>query len=219
MKNLVLKDMRLLGIFNVFLIGTPLGLAVIGANFEDINKSMTFYTMAILIPVYILVIRMSINDMQSNVNPLLISLPVKKFDIVKSRYISILIYVLIISVIVFLSSNMTKSLFSDGTGTTFNLTTMLFTTSIILLFLSVNIPFQYYDPRKTQLANALLYAFIILLPNLVRKFNLDIRANSIVKEILTLDFNLLALIFLVISLSMYTASLFVSKTIYSKKEF
>lgn len=219
MKNLVLKDIRILGAINMLLLAAPLIFGVIGTRVDDKYMSTIIYFMAALVPVYLVIIRISINDMQSNANPLLISLPVKKFDIVKSRYITIFIYALIVTGFVFLSSNISRTFFNSRNSPAFSLTAMLFTICIILLFFSVNIPFQYYNTRKTQVFNSLFYLFIMLAPNLVRKIDINLNSNSIIQKILSLDFNLLAPLLLLISLIIYVGSSFISKTIFSRKEF
>lgn len=219
MKNLVLKDIKLLGVFNLFLLMTSLSLAAISVLPKTDYYAMGLYFFAILVPIYVLIIRMSVNDMTSNVNPLLISLPVKKFQIVKSRYISILMYIFIISLTVFLSSNISRLLLTSNNGSIFTISGMFFAISIILLFLSINIPLQYYDPRKTQIFNALLYGFIILTPNLLSRFDIDLLNNAIVQRLLSLDLRLIAPIVLIISLLIYLGSLFISNAIYGRKEF
>lgn len=219
MKNLVLKDMRLLGIFNLLLFAIPLALGYISTLPDKNFHALAIYIFAALVPIYLLVVRMSVNDMTSNANPLLISLPVKRFDIVRSRYISVFIYTLLISLTVFLSSNISRILFGSKNGSVFNLTSMLFTASLILVFLSINIPFQYYDARKTQISNSLFYAFLILAPNLLGKFNIDLSNNNVIQKILSLNFKLLAPGLLLISLIIYVSSLFISKSIYIRKEF
>lgn len=218
MKNLVLKDMKLLGVFNILFLGLPLVLGYISTLPEENYHAILIYIFAALVPIYILIIRMSINDMTSNVNPLLVSLPVKRLDIVKSRYVSIFIYTFLISVLVFLSSNISRALLGSQNESTFTLTSMLFTVSLVVLFLSVNIPFQYHDARKTQIFNSLFYAALILAPNILGKLNIDL-SNNIIQKILSLDFTVLAPGLLAISLIIYVGSLFISKTIYSRKEF
>ena len=219
MKNLVLKDIRLLGVFNVFLLLVSLSLAAISVLPKTDYYAMGLYFFAILVPIYVLIIRMSVNDMTSDVDPLLISLPVKRFQIVKSRYISILIYIFLISFTVFLSSNISRLLFASNNGSIFTISGMLFAISIILLFLSINIPLQYYDPRKTQIFNALLYGFIILTPNLLSRFDISLVNNTLVQRLFSLDLKLIAPMVLIISLLIYVGSLFISNAIYRRKEF
>ena len=219
MKNLVLKDMRLLGAYNIFFLGLALGLGVLGTIVNTDIEATLVYVFASLIPMYILVIRMSINDMTNNANPLLISLPVKRFDIVMSRYVSIFIYTFLISGLVFLSSNISRLFFDGRNGAVFNLTSMLFTASVIFIILSVNIPFQYHDARKTQIFNSVFYAAVILIPNLIGRLDIDLINNGIIQKIFNLNFKVLAPLLLLISLIIYVGSLFVSKSIYSKQEF
>lgn len=219
MKNLVLKDIKLLGVFNIFLLMTSLSLGAISVLPSNDLHAIGVYFFAILVPIYILVIRVSINDMTSKADSMLVSLPVKRFQIVKSRYISLLIYIFLISLTVLLSSNISRLLFASNNRAIFTIIEMLFSISLILLFLSINIPLQYYDPRKTQIFNALLYGFIILTPNLLSRFDISLVNNTLVQKLFSLDLKLIAPMVLIISLLIYLGSLFISNAIYRRKEF
>ena len=224
MKNLVLKDIRLLGFLNIPLILVPLVLGSIGPRVGSNHLVPTFiYAIATLVSIYLLVIRITVNDMKSNANSLLISLPVKKFDIVRSRYISVLLYSIVIAALIFLSSNISDMLggivFSSGNGATFSLVAVAFTLSVVIFFLSINIPLQYHSPRKTQIFNGLLYASIIIFPNIYDSLGLDFLNPELLEKILSLNLNLLAPMLLGISLVIYMVSSFVSKAIFENKEF
>lgn len=219
MKNLILKDIRLLGFFNIFLLGLPLALGIIALQPDQNYQAILIYFFAALVPVYLLVVRLSINDMKSNSDSLLISLPLKKLDIVKSRYLSILMYLSFILGALFLSSYIGRFFLGTSNQVRFHLKGVFFTASPILLFLSINIPFQYFDPRKTQIFNSIFYIALVLAPSLLMKVNINPMDNSFIKGILSMPLELLALGMFLASLLIYGLSLFVSKIIYEGKEF
>lgn len=223
MINLILKDLRLLGLLNIPLLLVPLVFGFLGTRVENNFIPIVIYSLATLISIYLLVIRIAVNDMKSNANPLLISLPVTKFDIVRSRYISVLLYSIVIAALIFLSSNISIMLggllFSSGNGVSFSLVSVAFTLSVVIIFLSINIPLQYYSPRKTQIFNALLYLSIILFPNIYDSLGLSFLNPALLDKILSLNLELIAGISLLGSLLAYTLSSFVSKAIFERKEF
>ena len=55
----------------------------------------------------------------------------------------------------------------------------------VILFLSINIPLQYYSPRKTQIFNGLLYAAIIIFPNVYDRLGLDFLNPALLERILS----------------------------------
>lgn len=219
MKNLVLKDIRLLGVFNILIGAMPVILGFISIRPGKNYEAILIYFFAVLVPVYLLVVRMSVNDMQSNANPLLISLPVKRFDIVKARYISVFIYVVLISMLVYLSSNISRYFLTSKNTTKFTISTMYFTAALIILFLSVNIPFQYFNIRNAQIFNAVFYMVLILVPSQLARFNVSVANNTLFQKLLSLDIKVLGPVLLLVSLVVYGGSSFVSKSIYEGKEF
>ena len=223
MINLILKDIRTLGFLNIILLCFPLGLGFIGTRVGNTALATIIYSLATFLTSYILSIRISINDTNSNADPLLVSLPIKRFDIVKARYLSIFLYSLMISALIFLSSKISNAvggvLISSGNGTTFSLVSIAFTLSIVFTLSSINIPLQYSNPRKTQVFNALLYAFIFLFPNIYDRLGLNFLNPELLDKILSLNLELIAGISLLGSLLAYTLSSFVSKAIFERKEF
>ena len=218
MKDLILKDIKLLGPINIALLLIALMGGVFGKLVNDRFLSIIIYFYAGFLSVYLLVIRLAFNDVKHFTNQLLVSLPIKRFNIVKSRYIGIFIYVFVILGLEFITSKLSGGPISYISGFVFNIPSLVFTGSILLIFLSIILPLQYINPRKTQVASAIMYMFITLAPVVISKMNVD-WSNTILKDFLVLDFNYLPIIVLGLSLIIYVASSFVSKLIFERKEF
>ncbi|OLS02295.1 ABC-2 transporter permease [Tissierella creatinophila] len=219
MKHLVLKDIRIIGFINIILALVALVVGTVGVYYQDLFKSNAIYIIPILIGTYLIVMTLTNKDVLYNVQPLLISIPTKRFDIVKARYLTVFSYILFLVVTISLSSNISKLVFRNINGSPFGLIPMIFTISLLLVFLSITIPIQYYDTKKAQIINILLYMFIILFPNVYNRLGLDFINSRLLENIAQLNFKIITPIVFIISLSMYIASLFISKTLYSRKEF
>ncbi len=121
--------------------------------------------------------------------------------------------------VMYLTSNIGKMIFSDMMGRPLGFMEILIISSIIIIFLSFYIPFQYHDLKSAQIFSAILYMFIILSPNLIERFNIDINKLNFIQKILSLDFGMLGFILIGLGLVLYLISSFVSMGIYAGKEF
>lgn len=219
MKQLVFKDIRLIGFINIILVLVALAVGAMGSYYGDIFKSNAIYIVAISIGTYLIAMTLTNKDVLYNVQPLLISMPTKRFNIIVARYSTILLYIVFLITTVFLSSNISKLIFNNINESTFTLVPMIFTASLLLVLLSITIPINYYDIKKAQIANALLYMFIILFPNVYDRLGLDFINPNLLENVSKLNFNIITPVIFIISLSMYFVSMMVSKSIYAKKEF
>ena len=96
---------------------------------------------------------------------------------------------------------------------------ILFVLGLFVLFLSVYLPFEFYNIGKVQVFNSIFYILLILLPNLVRKYVNEIVNSKIFRTLMKLDFNTFTMVLLGVSIISYVISLNISKGIYDKKEF
>ena len=219
MKQLVLKDIRLIGFINIILVLVALAVGAMGAYYGDIFKSNAIYIVAISIGTYLIAMTLTNKDVLYNVQPLLISMPTKRFDIIIARYTTILFYIVFLITTVSLSSNISKLIFNNINESTFTLVPMIFTVSLLLVLLSITIPIQYYDTKKAQIVNGLLYMIIILFPNMYNRLGLDFINPKLLENVSKLNFKIVTPLVFIFSLSLYSISMLVSKVIYEKKEF
>lgn len=219
MKQLILKDIRLLGFLNFVIMGVAILFGYIGVAITESFKSSLIYGFTMMVIVYLITVTTNTKEYKAKSDSLILSMPIKKSDIVKSKYIFMIIYIVGALSIIYVSSNLSKILLGDPLGRPLDLIQIAIITSLVIIFLSFNIPFQYYNLGKTQMFNAILYMLIILLPNIMRRYEIDLSNNSIVKWILDMDFNRFSMILLGASLVLYFISSLISKGMYERKEF
>lgn len=219
MKQLIMKDIRVLGLMNLIILIIAIGSGYMGTSISNIYKSNFIYGFAIVISIYLITARITTKEYKENSNTLIVSMPVKKFDVVKARYLFMIIYIIAISMIIYLSSNISRILFDDVSGNSLGLVEISIISSLIIIYLVFNIPFQYYNIGKAQIVNAIFYMMIILTPNILNRYDINILDISLVKKLLTLNLNQLSITLFGTSILLYFISLFVSKFIYEAKEF
>ncbi len=220
MKQLVMKDIRLLRFVNLFILVAGLFFGYVGVDINHIYKSKFIYGFAMFIMVYMVSTFSTQYDVKGKSDMMLNSFPVDRYDIVKSKYISMAIYILFITGIVFLSSNVfniiSKSV-SDGNPAT--IWDVLLIGGLSLIFFSIYLPFHYYNVGKAQVFNQIFYILLILLPNIISRFGNKIEATKIFQNVINMDFKIIILMFAGVGVIMYLVSLQISKSIYKKKEF
>lgn len=217
MKQLVLKDIRLLGLLNIILLAAGIFTGASNALYGDAESAPLIYALASFIGVYIVLINLANKDIKFNAKPLLLSMPVKRFDIVKARYLTVLLYILSTVGVIALSYT-AISIVLKNNKSYFTIYLILFTMAVILLFASVNLILQYIDEKKAQIFNVLLYALVLLSPRIYDRLGLNFLNVALIEKMSQVNIFFLSSLSLVISLFIYGISLFISKFIYEKKE-
>lgn len=219
MFSLIMRDIRIVSYMNLFIPIAAIVSGYIGVSLDNPIKSNLAYLLGTIISVYFTIIMLTTKEAKTRANALIVSLPIKRFDVVKSRYVSMLIYIIFASIIVYISSHTSKIIFDDVYGSPLALNAILIISSIIIMYLVFNLPFQYYNLGKAQIFNSIFYVVVILSPNIFNRLNINIAESTLMKNILELDLNQFSLILFGISILLYFISLFVSKSIYEAKEF
>ena len=220
MKQLVIKDIRLLRFINLFILCGGLFFGYVGVSIDHVYKSKLVYGFAMFIMVYVVSMFSTQYDVKGKADMMLNSFPVDRYDIVKSKYISMGLYILFITGIVFLSSNISKIIFSTTTvGNPATIWDVLFILGLSLIFFSIYLPFHYYNVGKAQAFNQIFYIILILLPNIISRFGRKFENAEIFQNIINMDWKILILLFAGVGIIMYLISLQISKGIYKGKEF
>ena len=220
MKQLVIKDMRLLKIINLVILCGGILFGYIGVSIDHIYKSKLVYGFAMFIMVYIVSMFSTQYDVKGKTDMMLNSFPVDRYDIVKSKYISMGLYILFITGVVFLSSNISTIIFSTTiSGNPATIWDVSFIIGLSLVFFSIYLPFHYYNVGKAQAFNQIFYIILIILPNVISKFSKKIENTEIFQGIINMDWKIVILMFVSIGAIMYLISLQISKNIYKRKEF
>ncbi|HZJ83526.1 MAG TPA: ABC-2 transporter permease [Clostridia bacterium] len=219
MKQLIIKDIRLLGFVNLIVIIVAIIGGYIGATFVESLKANFAYGFSMIVSLFLINNMISAKESKTKSDPLMISMPVNKFDIIKARYFTMIIYVSGILGTMYIVSHLSKIIFGHINGNPLDLIGISIISSIMIIFLSFHIPFQYYSLQSAQLFSVFLYLLIMLAPNIINRLNIDISSLSFIETILTMDFAIIGSILLVVALVFYFISSLVSKGIYEAKEF
>ena len=219
MKHLVMKDIRLIGITNLIIIA----IAAVGGGFgiylDEGFKSNYAYAFIMIVGLFTVNATLAAKETKLKSDALIISLPLRKFDIVRARYLTILIYIFALLGTIYLTSNAGKVLFKDMPGNALGFIEILIISSVIIVFFSLYIPFQYHNHKNAQILGAILYMLAILTPNVLERFDINIDDLSAIKKLLAMEYGGLGFILMGLGLILYTTSIFVSKEIYEAKEF
>lgn len=219
MKQLIMKDMKLLGFLNLVLIALAIITGYAGIDISTSFGSSMVYAFATVVAVYLITVTIGAKESKTKSDPLIISMPVNKFDIVKARYLTMIIYIFTLLGTMYLSSNILKALVKYSQGEPLSLIGILIISSIIIVFLSFFIPFQYYNVKNAQMFIAIIYLFILLSPNILNRLDIDIQSIEFIQKIFIMDFSNLGFIMFGSSLILYVISSFISRMIYEAKEF
>lgn len=219
MKHLVMKDMRLIGIMNLVILGTGILGGSIGMLGDEVFISNILYLTAIIAAWFSINNLIYSKELKSKSDALIISLPVNKGDIVKSRYLTMMIYIFATLSIIYLTSNIGKMLFYNMPGYPLSLLGMLIIGSIMIMLTAIYIPFQYYDHKSAQFFPMGILMLASGGPSIMGRLGIDLENLSFTKKALTMDFKTVGFILFGVALILYMLSLFVSRGIYQAKEF
>lgn len=172
------------------------------------SKPIQLIEISIIYAGYILTIASFSYEFRSKSNMLIQSLPIKKRDIIFSKYISIFIN-FIFSVIVTVAYLWIISLFKIKIVDSFNFNIMKDTLSILLLGLSISLPLNFVLPHK--IAN---FTNVFVLMMIINTIILgDNNINSMFNSKGSGDFRIL-----IISGIVWVLSMTISLVIYEKKD-
>ncbi len=217
MKELILKDFRLIKFLNIAQLIVGGIFTFVGLSIEDPFGSQLLFVFLIFLLTYVSSMFISVRESKTQGDIILNSLPVKKGEIVKARYLSMILYGVIIGGFI-LIAGIIADVFMKNINTA-SIFSIIFGVSLTLIFLSVYLPFQYYNIGKAQIFNALFYMILILIPNIFNRYKVSIMDTDFLKCILSLDFIQISIISFGLSLLLYGCSLIVSIGIYKNKEF
>lgn len=221
MTSLIKKDFKLLGAYGIVIGVFGLFYSILGYKTKNFILSQIYFGYIIFFLTYVMLMY-SINfDEKSKADIVLNSLPLKRADIVKARYISYFIYPLIFGGVLFIITKLLHTLkISEYTnGTPLGLFSLLFIVSITLVFLSFYLPVYYLGIGNAKTINQIFYLFLIMAPGLIRRLTRNIDFTRFVELLNKLDFRLITLSILGFSIILYLLSLELSKRIYKAKEF
>lgn len=219
MRGLIIKDLKLLRFAWLFAIILGLIFAYIGTASIMVYKSQLIFGYGIFILSYIGIMFLTQWELKSKSHIIFNSFPIKRDEIVKARYIVVLLYLLFILAIIYLGSNIIMLLSATTIGEPARIMDILFIACLCLIFFSIYLPFEYYYLGKTQVLNSVFYLMAMLLPNMVNAYSDEILNSRIYLQLIKFDFISNTYFLIGIGTIIYILSLQLSKKIYSRKEF
>src|SRR5699024_8291503 len=154
------------------------------------------FTMLYFVSVWI-----SQKDLKNKGDILLNSLPVKRKDIVGGRYLSIFVYILLITIYIFIISHIATILTKDILpGATMSAFSLLLVIGLSLIFFSIYLPFQYYNIGKIQAFNQIFYILLIILPTILGRYLDKIMTSRLLLYFVNLNLSLNGIIFIILGL-------------------
>lgn len=214
MKTLVRKDIQLMGFNNILIImlGTLYGFMIILSNEADLTQSGSLLSGILLISIPLSSI---IREERKTKDIVLKSLPIDISNIVLSRYITIFIYILFIFGITFLSSFIFSFSYDIPViGKMISISDLLFNIIIIMIFISIILPFQYLKRKTSSIINIIIYFILIIIPIIISKTNSNITMEKIFKYIGNIRFIVNPIIFILLGIGIYFLSFQISTKIY-----
>ena len=147
------------------------------------------------------------------------SFPIDRRNIVRSKYIILIIFILISSGVIIALTNILPMLLSVGSRAIANIHAIIFASNILLLFYSIYYPFYFKIGEGLRSFNAMLWMFLMLGPALIGRLFKALDAWGLLGKLMNMDLEKINLYILGIILVIYYISLQISKKIYMKREF
>lgn len=219
LKNLILKELKLLKTNILLSIVVGILFAYVGAVKTVGFVSQIIYIYIVVFLVYLGLMFMSYKESKAKSDIIFNSMPTKRAEIVKSKYLTVLLYLLMIVSIIYLGSNVFAIFIDSGLGEAVKIVNILLVLGISLFFISIYLPFEFYNIGKVQIFNTIFYVLLFLTPNIITKYGNKIVDSSIFKMIIKFNFTSIAIILLGFSIILYIISIYISIAIYKRKEF
>lgn len=219
MTNLIKKDLKLSIKVNIFAVIYALFISATGLIAGNSIAANLLYIIGIVILTFIAVIFTNGYDDKNRSEVVFNSLPLDRRNIVRGKYISLLIFLLISSGAVILFTNI-LSIFEilDG-GDSAGIQSAILAANIVLLFYSIYYPFYFKVGGGLRTFNAVLWIVLMIGPSMLGKGLKALDERGLLDRLMKIDLNTINLYLLVISIVIYYISLQISKRIYMRREF
>ena len=219
MLNLVKKDLKLSKKINIFAVIYALFIATMGLIMPDHPVANILYVLGIIILIFVSVIYTNGYDDKYKSEIILNSFPIDRRNIVRGKYITLVIYIIIACSAVLIFTNIIFKLGIITNGRSANIWNAIFATNISLIFYSIYYPFYFKLGEGLRSFNTILWILMTVSPAIISKSFKKLEEIGYLGKILSIDINKINLYLLIFSLIMFYISLQISKRIYMGKEF
>lgn len=217
---IVTRTYVILGIVIIFISGPLILLSV-----NDIGAYLMFIFLNLLIVIMTCNTEMILEIMEKP-DMVMASLPLKRDNIVKSKYIVYGLYPFLSSIVLYLvtkfyEKNSFLGEISRGLGHMekgIGVDVIMFSFAICLIYISISIPLHYLLGENSKIIGYVLFVLFFIISGQLFGPPETNAGSSIVDNILGIDIIVFSLLLLGLSLILYLASMKISIKIYNKKE-
>lgn len=219
MIGLIKKDLKLSIKINLIAVIYVLFISVNGLLSKDLLVGNIIYVLSIIIFTFVVVIYVNGFDDKYKSEVVLNSFPIDRRNIVRSKYITLIIFILISSAAIIALTNILPMLLNIDGKASASIQTVIIAANILLLFYSIYYPIYFKVGEGLRTFNTILWLLMMLAPSLLVKFLKTLDQRGLLEKLMNIALQNINLYLLVISLVIYYISLQISKRIYMKREF
>lgn len=219
MLNLVLKDFKLGKRYNIFFLIYSLILSVAGLKMNRVPGML--YVLSIVIISYVSTLYANSYDEKYKIDIALNSMPVDKKDIVRAKYLALVLRLLVVSGGIIIFTLILNILGIKAAIRTANLWDLILSFNLLGIFYSVYYPLYYkFEYSKFRIINMGLYILLLVIPGYITKFLKSSMGSRFYNWLMHFkNLNQFHLCISILVLMLLIISMTISSKIYSKKEF
>lgn len=220
MFNLVMKDLKLSSKMSIFGLLFPIFISLAGLKTGVSTLQVNImYILAIFMITYFSVMYSNGYDQKNKVDIVINSFPINKKDVVRSKYLLLLIYVIMYSIAVIVMTNIFILVGIGKGGRAAGIWDFIVVLNLLLIFYSIYYPIYFKSENGLATFNQLIYMLIILTPAMLGKLGKTLQQTKIVNILIEMNIKKISIVLLIFSIIIFYISLQISKIIYLRKEF
>lgn len=219
MFNLIKKDFILSRKINIFVVIYTLFIAAMGLVMPDPLVSTFLYTLGMLTLIFITVIYTNGYDDKYKSEIVLNSLPIDKENIVRAKYMTLILFIIMSCSAVLIFTNIILKLGVVSIGKGASIWNVIFATNISLIFYSIYYPIYFKVGEGLKSFNTILWVLMVIGPSVLDKLMKGLNTTGYLEKIIAIDINRINIYVLIISLFMFYMSMKISEKIYRTREF
>jgi len=219
MISLIKKDLILAFKINIFAVIYAIFISTTGLIGNNLLIANFLYVLSIIMLTFIIVIYTNGYDDKYKSQIVLNSFPIDRRNIVRSKYITLIIFILISSGAILAFTNILPIIFTIDGGTGANIHAVIFASNILLLFYAIYYPFYFKVGEGLRSFNTVLWIFMMMGPALLGKLFKFLDKKGLLVKLMNVNLDKINLYLLGITIVIYYVSLQISKKIYMKREF
>lgn len=221
MRNLIIKDFLLQKKFSAIFLIFAVVVCFSAAKASEAVPGF-LYVFYVVICTYLSILYCNQYEQKRDSEIILNSLPVRKLDIVLSKYIYIIVMIVSLSLIAALFSVIFSVILSGNTSNTFRFSYMICAFVVVGIIYSAYYPLYYkLGKQKMKIVTMILYLFMFMMPSIYTKIITDSNSHFIYKSLIFINNNssLILITATAATILLLAVSYQVSGVIYKNKDF